>query len=539
MNGKKTPARGHRYLPAAAAAILLVLLFFISPCSANRSAGGGELRVPLSNEPQTLDPAYATSIYTYNVATNIFDGLVEFDENLNILPAIARRWIISRDHRTYTFYLRKGVKFHNGREVTADDFIYSFTRILDPAVKSPVSSLFSYIKGADALVSGKRKTVEGLRATDAHTLVIELKDPFAPFISILATVNAKVIPKESVGPDFGRAPVGTGPFKVYRWIPGNAIILSANKAYYAGPPHLDFLRFAIYTNEQWEIIFEDFENGLLDQASIPRDRYDEIAAKPEYRKNKRFISTPGLNLVYVGFNQTIPPFDDPRVRRAVSHAVDTETVTREVTRRGCVPAKGILPQGIAGYNPQFKGYAYDVEKARELLTEAGYPGGRGIAPVELWTVSKSISVKKQIEAYGRYLGEVGIRLVPKVAGNWKEFLHVINNKRAPLYYAAWYADYPDPDNFLYVLCHSESSTNRMAFRSEKADRLLEAARHETDYLKRVKMYWEIERLVMDEAPLLSLHTNTHSNLVQTWVMDFKIGYLGPTYVRYRNVRLER
>ncbi|QTA84290.1 putative ABC transporter, substrate-binding protein [Desulfonema magnum] len=541
---KKNSTPKFRLMSAAIVSVLLFLLWAGSVLAADSSKNdqakpGAEYRVPLASEPGKLDPAYITSVYAVNVALNIFDGLVEFDKDLNIVPAIARRWMISRDHRTYTFFLRKGVKFHNGREVIAADFVYSLQRLLDPETQSPVASFFSHILGASEFHEGKSQTVNGLSAPDPYTFKIELREPFAPFISILATVNAAVVPKEAVGPDFGKTPVGTGPFRLHTREPGNRIVLSANKAYFAGPPIIETLNFRIYSNDQWEVIFNDFEKGLLDQAFIPSDKYDEIIATSRYTKNYQFSSTPGLNLVYIGMNQSIPPFDDHRVRQAVSYAVDTETIVREITKRGSVPAKGVLPPGIAGFDPNFKGYAYDVEKARKLLAEAGYPKGENFPPADIWTVSKSENVRKQLEACQKYLAEIGIQIIPRFAKNWKEFIGVINDKKAPMFYAAWYADYPDADNFLYVLFHSRSSTNRMGYKNAEVDKMLEQARRETDYLKRVTMYRKTERTVMNEAPVLCLHINTFNNLLQPWVKGMEIGYLGAPYIPFRKVSIRR
>ncbi len=505
-----------------------------SPSQKQRS---GECRLPLASEPVTLDPASFSDVYSINVGVNLFDGLVEFDEHLNVAPAIARRWIISRDHRTYTFHLHKGVKFHNGREVTAEDFVYSFQRILDPETKSPAAPLFSYIKGAKAFREGLNKTVAGLITEDSHTLTIQLEEPFAPFLSILATANAKVVPKETMGPDFGKHPVGTGPFRFHSWEEGRAIILTANNGYFGDCPLVDLVRFRIYSNDQWEIIFSDFEKGLLDQAIVPKKRYDQVIKDPLYRKKNRLISKPGLNIVYLGMNGTIPPFNDIRIRKAVSYAVNTQAIVKQITGRGSVPAKGVLPPGMAGFDPNFKGYSYDPDKARSLLSEAGYPEGRGIPPVEIWTVSKSQRVKNEILAYRKYLAEIGIQVIPKVAKNWKEFVGLINAKKVPMFYAAWYADYPDPDNFLYVLFHSKSPTNRMGYHNPVVDELLERARHETDYMKRVDMYREIERLVMQDAPIISQHINSYNCLFQPWVRNADIGYLGPAYIPLRKLRL--
>ena len=209
---------------------------------------GGKYNVPLSSEPETLDPAFITDIYAVTVANNLYDGLVQFDKDLNIVPAISDMWRISRDRKTYTFQLRQGVHFHNGREVTADDFVFSIRRILDPTTQSPVSSLYQYILGAKSFRDGSTREVQGLDALDRYTLIIRLEKPFAPFLSILAMANAKVIPKEGVTSNFSKHPVGTGPFKFNSWEPGKEIILTANENYYLNRPYLDSLFFHIYPN---------------------------------------------------------------------------------------------------------------------------------------------------------------------------------------------------------------------------------------------------------------------------------------------------
>lgn len=496
---------------------------------------GGEYRVPLASEPVTLDPALYTDIYAMNVAANIFDGLVEFDKNLNVVPAIAKVWKISRDHRTYTFRLRKGVRFHNGREVKADDFVFSFSRILSPEIESPAASFFLNIIGAKEFREGKRKEVTGLTALDSYTLKVELEEPFAPFLSILAMINAKVIPKEAMSPDFGKQPVGTGPFRFRSWDPGKDIVLEANQGYFEGRPYLDALRFRIYPNIEWEKIFADFEKGLLEQSIVPSNRYELVISDASYRKRYKLISKPQLNLVYIGMNAKADPFKDHRVRQAIYYAVDRQKITQEITKRGSVPARGVLPPGIAGFDPNFRGYPYNPKKALELLAEAGYPEGRGLAPIEIWTVSKGESVRKELEAYKHYLAKVGLKLVPRVAENWKEFLGLINKKKVQMFYAAWYADYPDADNFLYVLFHSKSRINRMGYNNPEVDELLEQARIEKDYMQRVELYRDIQKRVMREAPIICQHVNSFSYLFQPWVKGVKLSHLGATYLRFKDI----
>ncbi|UCE05134.1 MAG: ABC transporter substrate-binding protein, partial [bacterium] len=294
--------------------------------SPNQPRYGGKFSVPLSSEPESLDPAYITDIYAVTIANNLFDGLVEFDKDLNIVPAIAELWKISRDRKLYTFHLQKGVKFHNGREVTAEDFVFSITRILNPETHSPVASLFLNIKGAKVFHEGQCSEVEGLKILDRYTIQIQLDEPFAPFLSILAMANAKVIPKELAGPNFSQHPVGTGPFKFSSWKDGKEIILTVNENYFLGRPYLDTLNFQIYPNIVWEKIFDDFERGFLDQSIIPSNKYNLIITDPQYQKNYKLVSKPTLNLVYVGINCKIKPLDDVRIRQALSLAVDTEKI---------------------------------------------------------------------------------------------------------------------------------------------------------------------------------------------------------------------
>jgi peptide/nickel transport system substrate-binding protein/oligopeptide transport system substrate-binding protein len=536
---KRTP--GLKWLCACALALATMPLWLCDSRAASASSAqrhGGDYRVPLASEPISLDPAFITDIYSVNVAMNLYDGLVEFDKDLNVVPAIARVWKISRDHLTYTFFLRRGVRFHNGREVTAKDFIFSFSRILSPDTRSPVASFFLNIEGAGAYNAGKAHTVTGLISPDPYTLEIKLEQPFAPFLSILAMANAKVVPLEAMGASFIKYPVGTGPFCFKSWKPGREIVLTANENYYGGRPFLDSLRFRIYPNIEWERIFEDFEKGLLDQSIIPSSEYDVITSDALYTQKYKFVSKPTLNLVYVGMNVTVAPFHDARVRRAICYALNTPKIVADITKRGSVPAKGVLPPGVAGFNPELRGYSYDVERARDLLKEAGYPGGEGIPPVEIWTVSKSESVQKELQAYQRYLEEIGIELVPKVAKNWADFVKRINEKKAPMYYAAWYADYPDPDNFLYVLFHSRSKTNRMGYRNAEVDELLEKARRETDYMARVQLYREIEKVVLREAPVVCQHVNSFSYLFQPWVKGVEVSFLGAAYIPFSRVWLE-
>ena len=516
------------------ACLMVAVLFCSAAAAAQQPSTGGHYRAPLESEPVTLDPALYSDKYSVQVATNLFDGLVEFDQELNVVPAIAKRWKISRDRRVYTFSLRDGVKFHHGRAVTADDFVYSFSRLLDPAVKSPAAAFFMNIKGAKAYSEGAKETVSGLRAPQPLVLEIELVEPFTPFLSILAMSNAKVVPREAIGTGFGTSPIGTGPFRFSDWRPGEEVVLSANPDYFAGRPHLDQVNFQIYPNIDWERIFADFQAGRLHHATVPRNQYDRLFANNN-GDDYVLVSAPGLNIVYLGMNLGVAPLDDVRVRQAVNYAIDTQTLARTITKRGSKPAAGILPPGIAGYDPDLAGYGYDPQRARRLLSEAGFAAEA--APIELWTVSKSDNVHQQLEAIQSYLAAVGLHTQIRVADNWKSFVAAISDGQAGLFYAAWYADYPDADNFFFPLTHSSSRTNRMRFREPAIDRLIETARVEADYLNRVDLYRGIERQVMNGSPLVSLHVNSNNTLFAANVQGVAMTPMGMMILPLRKVWL--
>src|SRR5262245_40555573 len=203
---------------------------------------GGIYRQMLGDNPSTLDPAFVTDIYSRTVINQLFDGLVQFDPHLNVIPAIAEFWEASQDGRTWTFSLRRGVKFHHGREVTAQDFVYSFTRLLHVNSSGPVTDLFEHIQGAKEFMQGKTPRIQGLKALDRYTFQMALEEPIASLLAVLGVTNAAVVPREEVerlGEHFGHAPVGTGPFKFVRWVPNQEIVLEANDHYYEGRPFLD------------------------------------------------------------------------------------------------------------------------------------------------------------------------------------------------------------------------------------------------------------------------------------------------------------
>jgi oligopeptide transport system substrate-binding protein len=502
---------------------------------------GGIYRRVLSNNPATLDPAFLTDIYGRAVVSHIFDGLVQFDAHLNPLPALAEFWEASRDGRTWTFTLRQGVKFHHGREVTAHDVVYSFTRLLDPQKPLPVTELFRRIQGAKEFMQGKTRDVQGLKAVDRYTLQMLLEEPLASSLAVLGLAYAGVVPWEEVekpGDRFGRAPVGTGPFKLVRWEPNQAIVLEANDQYYEGRPFLDAIVFKIVVGSKFEEMFVEFLQGNLEETIIPSGKIDEVRDDPKYRQYQR-VRKPALNLLYIGFNTQRKPFDDRRVRQAFNYAVNKEAIVREIARMVSVTATGTLPPGIPGYDRDLQGYSYDPEKAKRLLAEAGYPEGAGFPVVQLWSTDKAERTEAELAAYQRYLAELGVQVEIHFAPDWPTYQKMLEQGQLPMFRLVWYADIPDQDNFLSPLLHSASPTNRTFYRNPRVDQLLEQARKELDEVQRIALYHEVERIVMDDAPWITQYHRVLHYLYQPYVQGVEASLLGHRSMPMKKIWLKK
>jgi oligopeptide transport system substrate-binding protein len=489
---------------------------------------GGLYRRVLGNDPATLDPASLTDVYGRAVVSQVFDGLVQFDANLKPLPALAEFWEASRDGRTWTFTVRRGVTFHHGREVTAHDVVYSFTRLLDPERRLPVAELFRRIQGATEFMQGKTQSVQGLTTVDRYTLQLVLEEPLASALTVLGLAHAAVVPQEEVerlGERFGRAPVGTGPFKFVRWEPNQAIVLEAHDQYYEGRPFLDGIVFKIGVGSMWDETFAEFLRGNLEETLIPSGKTDEVRADPKYRKYQR-VRIPTLSLLYTGFNTQRKPFDDKRVRQAFNYAVNTEVIVREITKRGSLPATNILPPGMPGSDPDLQRYSYQPAAAKRLLAEAGYPDGAGFPVVQLWSVGKSESTKAELAAYQRYLADIGVKVEIHFGPDWPTYKAMLQEGKLPMFRLARLADIPDPDNFLFPMLHSASPTNYTYYRNARLDQLLEQARKELGYNRRIALYREVQRLVMDDPPWILQHHSVLEYLYQPYVQGVEVSLLG-------------
>jgi peptide/nickel transport system substrate-binding protein/oligopeptide transport system substrate-binding protein len=501
------------------------------------AAGAGLYRRPLGHDPATLDPARIRDMYGISVAQQLFDGLVQFDQTLAVAPALAEFWKSSRDGLMWTFTLKKDVRFHHGREVTSDDVVYSFTRILDPRTQSGAADLFLNVHGAREFREGRAPHVAGLVAVDRYTVHVVLREAFTPFISALAEGHAKIVPREVVerlGEAFGTQPVGTGPFRFVRWNRGSEIVLEANPDYHGGRPQISRLVYRIFPGENYVAMYEAFKRGGLEDSPIPNDDYRRIVAATNPRM---YVRHPVYGLRFYGLNVRVKPLDDRRVRQALVHAIDRAAVIEEVFLGRYSFAHGILPPGT-GYNPKVKGYGFDPQRARELLAEAGYPGGRGLRPLAVWS---SVRERVLLEhgLIRRNLEAVGVKVEFHYETEWPTYSRMLAEGKLPIFLYAWYADVPDPDNFLFKLFYSGGSRNFVGYANPTVDDLLLRARAERTLQRRLEMYRRAEQLVVEDAALLPMWHYTYERVFQPYVREVEVNALGDPYIPLRKIKLDR
>lgn len=465
------------------------------------------LRLP-GSDPLTLDPALSQDSSSWSYLLQIFSGLVALDERLEVVPEIAASWSVAGDGRTYVFRLRPGVRFHDGREVTAHDFKYSLERALDPDLRSPVAPIYlGDIVGATARLQRKAEEVAGITVVDAQTLEITIDAPKPYFLAKLTYPTAYVVDRANVakGGRWFERPNGTGPFKLQTWEPDARLVLVRNDAYYIDPPSIARVEYYLGHGSAMSL----YEKDRLDIVGVGPANVERVT-DPRGALSRELIRVPQLSLSYLGLNVTRPPFDDPKVRLAFAHATDKRRLADVLFKRMRVSAAGILPPGIPGHDPGFVGLEFSPGKARQALGESRYGSPQSLPPITLTMGPGGGSLGEAFaEMYRRNLG-VTIDVEEVQQGH----LDGLVAREYQMFYIAWMADYPDPQDFLDVLFHSQSEANHGAYASQEVDRLLEQARVEPDRATRLKLYQEVERRVVTDVPVIPLFFDVDHVLVK-------------------------
>ena len=483
--------------------------------------------------PATLDPAMVQDTTSAGYVLEIFSGLVTLNGDLEIVPDIAEGWEISPDGTRYVFHLRSGVRFHDGKPVTAGDVKFSMERACDPALGSPVaSSYLGDIVGAAQMMSGEADAIAGLRVIDDLTLEITIDSPKAYFLPKLAYSTAFVVDRDNVAqPDWMVRPNGTGPFKLES-LTAEAIELVRNEDFYRGPAKLERVRFQLGGG----VPITMYENDSLDMAYVGLGDIERVL-DPANALSRELVIVPSLGVQYIGLNVQSAPFDDPLVRQAFVHATDRAKLAEVVLKGTAVPAWGVLPPEMPGYNPELRGLAYDPELARRLLAESSYGGAEGLPPITLHVSGDGMSLPRSVEALLAFWEEnLGVE-VQVEAVDWPVFLTEVDERRYPMFSLGWMADYPDPHNFLDQLFFSQSDENHVDYANPEVDRLLQLARVEQDHERRMALYQQVEAMIVRDAAWIPLWHDRDYVLIKPYVKGIS---MASTLVPWlKDVSLER
>lgn len=471
--------------------------------------------VAIEDEPDTVD-FQCTSIY-YTIATNVFDRLVETvaDKNgsVTIEPSLAESWDISDDRRSYTFHLRKGVTFSNGSELTSDDVLYSFSRLLTHPDSCNVD-IVEPIVGAGKLAKGETDQLEGFKVLSDLDFTITLEQPFEAFLACISMPGASIMDRESAeaaGERFGLEPkhtVGTGSFVLQKWVPGEGMILTANPTYWGEPPHCEGLdlRFVSDPAEACSL----YEDGDLDVLDL-----DEAGSLAEYFLHgdiyqDRLYQTQRLGTSYIALNESVPPLDDVRVRKALQLALNRKTLLDAIYSGMGTVENGIYPHGLYGFNPDLPEIPYSPEEARALLRDAGCADGFDLEfNVKSSSAQSELSLVKQAVSMWE---AVGVRAIVTVLDE-DEFMRLRKSGELACYTALWTADYDDPDNFIYTFFGNRDNTTfrSLCYTRDDIMERVHNARMIADVDARLKEYRDLEQIIIQEdaawIPLFSRQWN--------------------------------
>ncbi|PYM14905.1 MAG: hypothetical protein DMD81_16595 [Candidatus Rokuibacteriota bacterium] len=502
----------------ALAFVSLLIAALVSPPAA--LAAGKDFVIGLWGDATALNPVIATDSISYITEWPVFDSLLELDANLGVRPLLAESWEASRDGLTYTFKLRKGVTWHDGRPFTARDVAFTFYAVLNPKVTTPHRAYFDALVGFPELTAkdNPKKPEElaqkPIEVVDDHTVRFRLRYPSGSFLAVLTNPRAGIVPEHLLkdadlnSAEFNRKPVGTGPFKFVEWRRGERIVMDANERYHGGRPQLNRLIFRIIPDSV--VLLQEMRAGGIDFMENPP--LTEVARLKQTAGLKVLVGD-NTSYTYFGWRQDLPPFNDLRVRRALNHAIDVPTMVKEVLQGYAAVATGQFPPSSWAFDPRVKPYPYDPNRAKALLAEAGFtPGPDGVLTKDGKRFSFSIrhdqanqTMKDTGVIIQEYLKKIGVeaKLEPL---DWPTFVKKLFASEFEAIVVNW-TNHHDPDPFAYTIWHSSQwkGRNFAHYKNPKADEELEAARRTASQADRKKHYAEFSKILMEDAPYVFLY----------------------------------
>jgi len=490
-----------------AAATAAAAFVFATAMAQAEPKQGGQMVVTYKDDISTLDPAIGYDWQNWSMIKSLFNGLMDYKPGTTeLITDLAESYTVSDDGLVYTFKLRQGVKFHNGRELVASDIKYSIERAVNPKTQSPGQGFFWQIKGYDDMVSNGAGELSGITTPDDYTVVFELSQPDATFLQIVAINFSFAVPREEIekyGEDFGRNPIGTGAYRMTDWTLGQRVVFERNRDYFrAGSPYLDKIIFEVGQDPQVALL--RLKRGEVDVLGDPIPSANFLTEKNDPANKGLIVKGDLLHTGYITMNVTEPPFDSKLVRQAVNMAIDKERIVRIINGRGVI-ANQPLPPAMPGYDPNYKGYAFDPAKAREMLAEAGYPDG---FETELYVMNTDPN-PRIAQAVQQDLAAIGIKASIKSLAQ-STVIAAGGEGTAPMLWSggmAWIADYPDPSNFYGPILGCGGAApggwNWAKYCNEEIDAL--AAKADSmagpdQAAERIDLWRQIFLKIMDDAP---------------------------------------
>jgi oligopeptide transport system substrate-binding protein len=487
-------------------------------------------------DPPTMDPHLSGDATSAEYVVEIYSGLMAYDSDLNLIPDVAKSYEISDDGLVYTFKIRDDAVFADGTPIRAEDFKWSLERACDPATGSPTADTYlGDIVGCRAKLQREADEVKGVEVLDDLALQLTIDEPKGFFLAKMTYPTAYVLDRDNVesDPEWFLAPNGSGPFQLAEYAPDEGvIILERNENFYRDPKPI--LERVIYLVNAPINSMAGYEEGLAPLGLPDEITYDAVplsvselsrATDPNNPLSQEFVSTPELNVSYVGFNVDKPPFDDEKVRQAFNLALDKRRMVKLVFQDTVPVANGIVPPTMPGYqNPDLSDYEYDPERALTLIAESSYGDVSELPDITLHVSGTGGAVGPIVEAivesYKANLGvEIAVEQTP-----WPQFLEGLNEPDPPyqMYQLGWIADYPDPQNFLEILFHTESAQNHGGYSNLEVDTLLDQARGTPDVEERLTLYQQAEQMILDDAAWVPLYFGVENWLVKPYVQGFQI-----------------
>ncbi len=530
----------------------IVLLLGSTGCQGNRDTKRVVFHYNEQSGIASLDPAFAKNQSIMWPIHQLYNTLVEVDDKLSIVPSLSTHYTISPDGRVYTFYLRSDVFFHNdaafaggeGRKLVAGDVVYSFTRIIDKATASPGSWIFN----------NKVDSVQPFVAINDTTFQLRLLQPYHPILGILSMQYCSIVPEEAVkkyGSNFRRHPVGTGPFRFIAWEEGQALVMAKNENYFERDssgnrlPYIDGVKVSFYDSKATEFLL--FRQGKLDFINdIESSFKDEVLTKQgqlrkEWEGKIVLQTSPFLNTEYLGIlvdaeNPIVKnsPLRLKKIRQAINYGFDRRKMIMYLRNSLGTPAEsGFVPAGLPSFDAAVKGYFYDPGRSRNLLAEAGFPGGEDLPVIKLYTVPIYADMGDFI---AKQLGESGIPVQVEVVQK-SLLLEMTSQSSAAFFRGSWIADYPDAENYLSVFySKNPAPPNYTRYANAAFDALFEKAIIETNDSIRYRLYQQADQLIIEEAPVVPLWYDKAVHLLQPGIKDFRSNALN--LMELRRIRIE-